>query len=367
MTLFNRLTNPQKTRFHRGPLLQQLPFHAPNHWYKFTHFSLIIPNLIAPLHYLNLRVVMGQSDIPILKNHLAGSYAGVDQVSVLTTTSPHMLAQHQCMSLRQECSIQSGIYQFSDQLLLTGSLPAFRFQQKHPELSFELNVKTHPVVSYPIKKIFGLYQYWSLLSECEGEVVFKGQHYSVSHLGSLEYSRLVSFPYLSLFFYTYQLIQLESQQQLMLVHIRNHFNQVVQSKILIRDLNSNTVKHYEQSVLFKVLRVYPAVKTPGQREMYLAREFEWRFKDASCEIYIHAVSRGDFKYGLGAGFVGSFSYQVQINSAVEFGEAGYCEYIDCRPLRWQTIDEREKKIALIEQSLPIALRNDKNFGQDKHK
>lgn len=365
MTLFNRLTNPQKTTVHRGPLSQHLPFHAPNQWYRFTHFSLIIPNLITPLHYLNLRVAMGQSDIPILKNNLDSCYSNTDRVSVLSSTSPHMLAQQQCMSFRQECSIQPGAYQFSNQLLLTGDFPEFQLHQKHLELSFDLRVKTHAIISYPIKKILGLYKYWSLMSECEGEVVFKGQHYSISHIGSLEYSRIVNFPYLNIFFYTYQLIQLENQQQLMLIHIRNHFNQIIQSKILVRDLNSNSVKGYEQSVLFKVLRVYPAVKTPDHREMYLVREFEWRFKNAKDEIYIHGVCRGDFKYGLGAGFVGSFSYHVQINNVSEFGEAGYCEYIDCRPLRWQTIDEREKKIALIEQTLPIALRNEKNFGQEK--
>ena len=53
-------------------------------------------------------------------------------------------------------------------------------------------------------------------------------------------------------------------------------------------------------------------------------------------------SRGDYKFGLAAGYVGSFQYQLSWNEQCLQGEGGYCEYIDCRPLKWQEKNQDEK-------------------------
>ena len=51
--------------------LEQLPFHAPNQKYKIIHQGLIIPNLPAPLHYLNFLSLIGQPNAPMLRNDSA--------------------------------------------------------------------------------------------------------------------------------------------------------------------------------------------------------------------------------------------------------------------------------------------------------
>ena len=55
----------------------------------------------------------------------------------------------------------------------------------------------------------------------------------------------------------------------------------------------------------------------------------------------------DFKFGLAAGYVGSFKYQLKMDNYEEQGESGYCEYVDCRALKWQK--KIKKKIEKLEK------------------
>ena len=112
----------------------------------------------------------------------------------------------------------------------------------------------------------------------------------------------------------------------------------------------------DQRVYFKIHRVFPKVKTVNQQEMYLPREFAWQYQDGNIQIEIQAQSRGDYKFGLAAGYVGSFSYQAKINQECYAGESGYCEYIDCRPLKWQEIDKESQASNKITNPAPIMLK-----------
>ena len=71
---------------------------------------------------------------------------------------------------------------------------------------------------------------------------------------------------------------------------------------------------------------------------------------------MQAQSRGDFKFGLATGYVGSFKYQIRINRREEIGESGYCEYSDCRSLLWQEEDKQEKMRAEFANNVPFACK-----------
>ncbi|TCM70732.1 hypothetical protein EC844_1011 [Acinetobacter calcoaceticus] len=337
----------------------QLPFHPPHAWFKFVQQALIIPNLPAPLHYLNFRVLIGQPNIPIFKNHLANQTSALDTITLMSSVSPHMHGQFSHYSIEQACILKNDHYQFGPNNHITGTLPKLQLQREDAELSIDLNINTHPIVSYFSKMRFGLYEHWSLMCDCQGLVVYKGKRFEIDHLGSFEYARAIYLPYLPLCFYTYQVIQLKDQRQLLLLHIRNHFNQVLQSKIYLRDLNQASSVCFEHQVHFKVHRVYPKVMTPNQQTMYLPREFEWRCKQGKQSIRIYAQSRGDFKFGLGAGYAGSFNYQIEIDQLQEEGTAGYCEYIDCRPLMWQEKNHPEMLREQLEHPIAVTIKNNK--------
>ena len=153
------------------------------------------------------------------------------------------------------------------------------------------------------------------------------------------------------------MIQLKNQRQLIFIQLKNQFNQTIQSRMYLRSAHQQKTIMIDERVGFYVHRVYPKVTTPNQQEMYLPREFEWKVQHAEYDVHLYGQSRGDFKFGLGAGYVGSFHYQLTINNEVEEGSAGYCEYIDVRPLLWQEQNDDEKNNNKIANIVPIALKN----------
>ena len=63
MQLFHDLLDQSK-QLNQAPFQAQLAYHAQKGRYKTIHQGLIIPNLPAPLHYLNFLSIIGQPNAP---------------------------------------------------------------------------------------------------------------------------------------------------------------------------------------------------------------------------------------------------------------------------------------------------------------
>ncbi|CAM4201044.1 DUF6670 family protein [Acinetobacter pragensis] len=338
-------------------LVRHLPLHAQTSQYKTILLGLKIPNLPAPLHYLNFISVIGRPNASIFCQEK--TQAGIDQnnkATVMSSSSLHMVGQFSSYEIDRECNFQAGSFHFLDRESFSGNFPDFQLQRVDGELSFDLKIKTAGAMCYFNKLRMGLAEYWSQLSECSGELNYKGRHYAIQQLGSLEFARIMKFPFLPIAFYSSQIINLSGQRQLIVMQTRDKLNRVLQSRAYLKDLKKNQAWMCDENVTFHIHRLYPAVKTPNFKKMYLPREFEWNIQAEGIRIHIQAKSRGDFKFGLGAGFAGSFSYLVKINDQLEEGEGGYCEYIDCRPLNWQEKNKAEKLLDELGDSSPIFLK-----------
>ncbi|MFH7767621.1 DUF6670 family protein [Acinetobacter sp. BSP-28] len=356
MQLFQDLFDRSK-QLNQAPLQSRLAYHAQKGRYKIIHQGLMIPNLPAPLHYLNFISLIGQPNAAMLRNESAIQTTALDTATTIASISPHMVGQLNSYSVSKDCRFSKGHFQFSDRETIHGSFPHFHIQRKDKELSFDLSIRTSNIISYFTQLRMGLADHWSLLCQCEGQLTYKEQKFEIQQMGCFEYARSINFPYLPLAFFTYQVINLENQRQLLLAQIRDSFNGILQSRIYLRDGKTGMSQMFDHNVRFKVHRVYPKVKTPNGQSMYLPREFEWgcEGKDGTC-ISIQAQSRGDFKFGLAAGYVGSFKYQVRINHHEETGESGYCEYIDCRSLSWQEKNKQEKMRDELVNPVPFACK-----------
>ena len=96
--------------------------------------------------------------------------------------------------------------------------------------------------------------------------------------------------------------------------MRNQWNNVIFSRIEVQTSQQGSTL-YDRYVVFDTLRVYPKIQTPNGREMYLPREFIWQYQENEEVIFqLHGQSRGDYKFGLAAGYVGSFSYDLFWNN-----------------------------------------------------
>ncbi|SEM13176.1 DUF6670 family protein [Acinetobacter sp. DSM 11652] len=354
MQLLMSLADDSK-QLNQAPFPLRLDYHGPRGIYKIIHQGLMIPGLPSPLHYFNFLTIIGQPNVPMLRNDYAIKTRALDTVSLITSISPHMVGHFHGYSIINDCEIKENKFVFGQREQLEGSIPNFKLIRKDNELSVDLNIQTQPIISHFTKLKLGLFDHWSLVCQCKGTVTYKEQTYKIDQLGSFEFARAINIPYLPLHFFTYQIINLIDQRQLLLAHIRNGLNQIVQSRMYLRDLKTQTSEMFDD-VYFKVHRVYPKVKTPNGHEMYLARVFEWSFENKKRKIIVKGESRGDFKFGVAAGYVGSFSYEVQIDGIQEEGQSGYCEYIDCRSLKWQEINKDEKLMDNFASIVPCTLK-----------
>ncbi|WP_288378249.1 DUF6670 family protein [uncultured Acinetobacter sp.] len=316
-----------------------LAYHPPKGRFKLIYQGLILPGLPAPLHYINFMSLIGQAKIPILYNKNILKHKALDTASVFVSSSPHLAGQLKSYSISEQCHFRSDAFNFDQQDVIQGYFPDFHFKRTDSALSVDLKVHTVNVLSHYTPLKWGVFEHWSLLCWCQGRVMFENHCYEVQGMGSFEYARSAHLPYMPVCFFTHHVLNLTDQLQVLLTQVRNQWNQIIYSRADLRNLDGR-VESYKDNVFFQIQRLYPKVTTPNFKEMYLPREFLWQVYVKDCLLLeVKGKSRGDFKFGLAAGYAGSFQFNAIYNNQHYKGEAGYIEYIDMRPLHWQEKDQ----------------------------
>ena len=322
-----------------------LTFYPPKGLFKIVYQALILPNLPEPFHYLNFISLIGQPRIPICYNASAITTTAIDTATVLVTSGLSTAGHLKSYSAKEQCQLEQDRYQFLDVDQIQVDFPNYYFKRIDEELSCQLTVNISADIENHSALHWGVGDYWYARCQCEGEITYKKQKYQIEAQGILKHARAIYLPFIAFHFFTYQVIQVNANLQIILSELRNQWNNIVFSRIEIQSNEQRSIL-YDHQVVLDIMRVYPKVQTPNGREMYLAREFMWQYQEKNQIIFqLKAQSRGDYKFGLGAGYVGSFNYELIWNNENHKG-SGYCEYIDCRPLHWQ---EKNKSEQIIDQ------------------
>ena len=322
-----------------------LTFYPPKGLFKIVYQALILPNLPEPFHYLNFISLIGQPRIPICYNASAITTTAIDTATVLVTSGLSTIGHLKSYSAKEQCQLEQDRYQFLDVDQIQVDFPNYYFKRIDEELSCQLTVNIRAEIENHSALHWGVGDYWYARCQCEGEITYKKQKYQIEAQGILKHARAIYFPFIAFHFFTYQVIQVNANLQIILSELRNQWNNIIFSRIEIQSNEQKSIL-YDHQVVLDITRVYPKVQTPNGREMYLAREFIWQYQEKNQIIFqLKAQSRGDYKFGLGAGYVGSFNYELIWNNENHKG-SGYCEYIDCRPLHWQ---EKNKSEQIMDQ------------------
>ena len=324
---------------------EALTFYPPKGLFKIVYQALILPNLPEPFHYLNFISLIGQPRIPICYNASAITTTAIDTATVLVSSSASTVGHLKSYSAKEQCQLEQDRYQFLDVDQIQVDFPNYYFKRDDEELSCQLKVNIGSEIENHSALQWGVGDYWYVRCQCEGEITYKKQKYQIEAQGILKHARAIYLPFIAFHFFTYQIIQVNADLQIILSELRNQWNSIIFSRIEIQS-NEQQSRLYDDQVIFDVSRVYPKVQTPNGRDMYLPREFSWQYSEKDVVVFqLTAQSRGDYKFGLAAGYVGSFHYQLLWDNGSYEG-TGYCEYIDCRPLHWQ---EKNKTEQIIDQ------------------
>ena len=88
MQLFQDFLDRSKQLNQTPAATAKLPYHAPKHHYKFIYQGLILPNLPAPLHYLNFIGLLGSLNTAMLRPENVITTSALDTASILCSSSP---------------------------------------------------------------------------------------------------------------------------------------------------------------------------------------------------------------------------------------------------------------------------------------
>lgn len=303
--------------------------HIPNHT---VHFGIMLPNLPAPYHFLNIITVIGQPSARLFRNaHLIKTTAH-DTANLLVGTATATPDYFKGYSVRQDCELaeDGSRLRFGNELLLEGHYPEFTVRRQGHAFNLELKLRATDKIAHFASMVGRIYDHWSILCEYQGHLEQGGVKTPVEGLCTYEYAKAANVP-LPFRFFSYQIINIDAKTQVLFVQVLGPLGLPVQRRIYVRSLDDHggiysrgfdfTVQEYEDR---------PVVSPEGMT-MRLPRRFSWRVDDDSGNelITIAGDCNGDFKYGMAAGYAGSYRYEGRFKGKPIQG-TGYIEYIDCR-------------------------------------
>lgn len=304
------------------------PFGPPVGRHSTVHYGVMIPGLPEPHRFLDVVAVVGQPPVPIWRTPHLIRTTERDTVSLLTATGAMTTDQLVGLSLAQDCDLQpdGSRLRFGDRVTIEGRYPEFAVRIAHPEVASGLVLRATGVVTHFARIPGGLYDHWSLLCRYVGRI----GTVDARGLCTLEYARGVALrlPFRS---FVYSIVNIDDRIQLLMGQVLGPGRVPVQQVVHVRGLDLPS-RSYSRDFSFAVHTREAPRTGPDGRVTRLPKDFSWRVADgaggaAGGSITVDGSSNGDFTFGIGAGYAGSYRYVGRFRGR-DIQGTGYLEYIE---------------------------------------
>jgi hypothetical protein len=297
----------------------------------------MMPGLPEPHRAFGVMSILGTPGVRIFANDDLVTTTPNDTAYVVSATSSMSEGQFRAYAMRDDCEFAAdGSYlRFDNDLVLDGCHPDFTVHRRHPDVDVYLDIHATDTITHFVR-IPGVYRHWSLLCRASGQIGYQGEVTDVSGLCTLEYAcgvglhsvvdrRLPAWLTLPGRFFTYHVLNIDDETQVLFTYVLGPAGIPVQKAVHVR--TSEGAETLRRGHEFVVHEYEPQPRfTPDGRAMRVPLRFTWRADDV---IEIDATTNGDFAYGLGAGYVGTYAYEGTFRGKPVSGCA-YMEYVDCR-------------------------------------
>ena len=309
-----------------------------NKAFNASHYGVMLPKLPEPFRYFSLMALIGSSGVRFIDadHMLKGEPA--DHASQVSGTGLDGTGQFRAYSIQRDCDFHAdgSLIEFGNDVTLSGTYPKLRLQVSHDAYQLDIQLTIHNNVTWFAD--LPIYQHIGLMADYHGHIQHGGQRMAISGHGTYEYARMVS-PYgilkrplpmamrVPLDFFTYQIVHIDDDTQLMLARVGGMGSPCVESAWLRQRGQASVC--YANNTRFNVSEYETTARsTPNGDQMRLPRCFNWTVKDGNRTI---AVINGEvdtpMTYGLCRGYVGGYQYQGEFKGKPLDGRA-YIEYVD---------------------------------------
>lgn len=307
---------------------------SPSGRHSWVHYGVMVPGLPAPHHSFGVMSIVGTPGTTVFANDHAITTTPSDTAYLVSATGAMRAPAFHTYSIAQDCEFapDGSLLRFGDDLVIEGSYPTFDVHRRHPDVDVDLRLHATDKVTPFVDARGGNYSHWSLLCEYEGTV----GDLAASGLCNFEYARgvgvhslpLPGTPNLPTTFFNYHVLNIDEKTQLLVSEVRTVGGIAVVRAAQVRGLDDYGVEYTDVRLSVEEHEPEPH-PTPDGRVMRLPSAVSIAGNDDDgVEVFrIDGKTNGDWSYGLGAGFVGSYAYDGVFRGRSVQGTA-YMEYVD---------------------------------------
>ncbi len=335
MSAFARRVNRNGRRIGRpfDPRTRLTPPHGLRS--SWAHYGVMVPNLPEPHRTFGVMSIVGTPGVAIFSNDHAITTSATDTAYLVSAAGSMRGEGLHTYSVARDCEFREdgSLVRFGNDLTIEGAYPDFRLRRFHHDVPVELAIRGTDKATYFVDLPGGLYTHWSLLCQYDGAV--GGQ--PVAGLCTLEYATgvgLHSIPIpgrrnLPVPFFTYHVLNIDDRTQVLTSKVLGAAGIELINATWVRGLDDYGVELLDTT--FDIDEYEPTPRpTPSGRDMRLPAMVTWSARHRGSEVIsISGRCNGDWVYGLGAGFVGSYDYVGRFHGDAVRGTA-YFEFVDLR-------------------------------------
>lgn len=309
--------------------------HADSRW-SVVHYGVFVPLLPDPYRYLNTMTVIGTTDTEIFDNEQLEAPDRRNTTTVFSSTAhddQHFYTAYDA-STDTTFAVDGSHLQWSDALTIDVDGDTAHVVGKYPTFTVDIRLTITDQTSYFVRT--PVYDHLSLLAPYSGTVTDARGITEISGLGTFEYARastpqsvfrpLVDIQWkLPADFFTYQIIEIDDRTQILLTSVSARGRNAC-LLVHVRVLGDET--SVLDDVRFEVVEYGEPQVDPWRRSMRVPARIRWTARDTDGEVLqLEAECDSPWRFGLGRGYVGAYSYQGRFRGSDITG-SGYIEWAD---------------------------------------
>lgn len=306
-----------------------------------THYGVMIPDFPEPYRYLSFASVIGDVGAPITKvSKKVTPFAQEDTATLVHGTALSDAKEaYRIYSIQDQLKLQQSPFRvdFHEDAALYEENGQYRLVSKLDDLKVDITLTATDALTWFAHSSF--YQHFSILMRYAGTITQQGQTVEVSGLCTLEHWKAIAISMLPksvltpnltlpLTSFSYQVINLNAESQLVLAFV-GALGQPAYTAVSYRHVDGTSIQ-YDQASFDVVALKTERLTTPDGYVMEVPQSFCWVVHHKGEKVLdILAVVDTPYCYGLAAGYVGSYQWTGEFHQQKAEGR-GYLEFIDRR-------------------------------------
>jgi len=311
--------------------------HPRSRRWAWTHFGAFLPDLPEPYRFLNTMTFVGATGTTCFDDDRIAAADARDTAMVLSATAHADQHHHAGYDLRDCDFPEFGPLHWGRDLTFEVDLPRVRVAGRYATFEVDVELTTLGPASWFIRS--APYDHVSLLADYQGTLTDADGRHEIAGLGTVEYARSISPQALSrrplpawaklpIDFFTYQIIDLDADTQLLLTDVSAAG--VTACRLAHLRTRDGRAEVYDD-VSFEVTAWDPEPRhDPTTRPMRVPRRMAWTVHSDGAELLrVDAEVDARFRYGHGTGYVSAYRHRTRWRDR-ELSGSGYLEWVDRR-------------------------------------